>query len=361
MTASRFAGIGRTRAIAIVAALLALITVSIWRPDAPASAGPTPPTTRSTERDADLLLYKTINARLAAGDAYYPAVAEELRAGNYPLKPFVTFRLPTLAWLSAAAGPAGTLGLLWLLAAATLALWWRRLDGAFDDPSRRITGVLLVGAGASIVAQPQYAVVHEIWAGLLMAMALAVHRPDRWALSVALGAGALFVRELALPFVLLMGAFAVWGRRWRECAAWAAVAAAFGLALWQHAGAVAQVVAATDPASPGWASIGGWPTFLRTMTLTTALRVLPHPIAATGVVLALFGWLSWRTRTGLIGAMSFAGYGLAFMLFGRPDNFYWGLIVAPAFLLGLAFLPRAVADLRAAIMPPRAQLDSARP
>ena len=32
---------------------------------------------------------------------------------------------------------------------------------------------------------------------------------------------ACLVRELALPYILAMGAFAIWERRWREAAAWA--------------------------------------------------------------------------------------------------------------------------------------------
>jgi hypothetical protein len=47
----------------------------------------------------------------------------------------------------------------------------------------------------------------------------------------------------------------------------------------------------------------------------------------------------------------YAGYGVAFMLFGRANNFYWGFIVTPAFLVGLAFLPRALSDLVSAARP----------
>ena len=58
--------------------------------------------------------------------------------------------------------------------------------------------------------------------------------------------------------------------------------------------------------------------------------------------------LDWGTSSiTLLGPVAF----LIFMVLGRPDNFYWGLMVAPTLLLGLAFLPRAFADLRASLGP----------
>ena len=33
------------------------------------------------------------------------------------------------------------------------------------------------------------------------------------------------------------------------------------------------------------------------------------------------------------------------MIAGRPDNFYWGAVIAPAMFIGLAFAPRAAKTL----------------
>ena len=93
---------------------------------------------------------------------------------------------------------------------------------------------------------------------------------------------------------------------------------------------------------------------LRTFHLTGPLRWLPAMVAAPVIILALFGWASWKSTTGLAATLIYSGYGIAFMLFGRANNFYWGLIVAPAFLIGLAFLPRAFSDLASTIMPRKA-------
>ena len=46
-------------------------------------------------------LYRAIDARVAAGENYYEAAAEEHREFGIPTSPFVTIRTPVLAWTSA--------------------------------------------------------------------------------------------------------------------------------------------------------------------------------------------------------------------------------------------------------------------
>jgi hypothetical protein len=297
----------------------------------------------------DLLLYNHIVTRVAAGDNYYRAAAEELRAGNYPLKPFVAFRLPTLALVAAWLGQPALQVLQYLMFAAMVAAWWVRFDGAFTDNGRRLTAAMLAAAGVAVALSGKYLLLHEVWAGTLIALSLALHRPGRWGWSVATAALALAIRELALPFVLLMGTFALFRRGWREAAVWAAVILLFALAMSWHAGEVAKMVLPSDPASPGWATLGGWAGLLRTFHLTGPLRWAPMEVGAIAIVLALFGWASWKSQTGLAASLMYLGYGLSFMLFGRANNFYWGLMVTPAFLIGLAFLPQALTDLTAAV------------
>src|SRR3546814_2426119 len=66
------------------------------------------------------------------------------------------------------------------------------------------------------------------------------------------------IRELALPFVLLMGGLALLSLNWREFFAWSAVTLIFAIALWFHAHAVWSVTTLSDPVSPGWNTGGGW-------------------------------------------------------------------------------------------------------
>lgn len=304
--------------------------------------------TVQSRANEDLLLYDRIATRVASGEHYYRAAAEELRDNNYPLKPFVAFRLPTLTMVAAATGRPALLLAQYLLFAAMIAAWWFRLEGQFADKGRRISAVMLAAAGVAVAVSGKYVLLHELWAGTLIALSLALHRPGRWGWSIAAAGLALAIREMALPYVLLMAAFAVYRRDWRESAAWTLLVLLFAAGMAWHAGEVARVVLLSDPPSPGWATFGGWPGLLRTFHLAGPLRWLPQEVGAAAIMLALFGWASWKSPTGLAATLMYLGYALAFMLFGRANNFYWGLMVTPAFLIGLAFLPQAFADLASA-------------
>ena len=357
MHASRFANLRRAQALGVITALICAIILGSIRLPAPSvpAARPAPvqtaPASVPTAKNDDLILYAAITARVAQGESYYTAAADEHRKGIYPLRPFITMRLPTLAAVSATFGSAAMTGFLYALVLITLLAWRHRLRNQFADPDRRTIALGLLLAGMMAAFWREFIVLHELWAGILLALAFAIHRPNKWLPSAIVAACALMIRELSLPFIFLMTAHALHDRRWREAATLAAMIAAFAIVLSFHAQHVAAVTTATDLTSPGWASFGGWQGFVRTMQMPSALRAFPDWAASIAIILSLFGWLSWRSRTGLFGLLLFAGYGIFFASLGRPDNFYWGFMVVPSFLIGLAFLPQAFADLRAALMP----------
>jgi hypothetical protein len=116
MSGSRFSFLTRWQAVLIMLLTVMLIVAgSEFSRSGTPSKVPTP----STSEDADLVLYRQFITRVAQGDAYYPMAADELRRGNYPLRPFVAFRLPLLTEVSAALGTDVMLGLLWGLIGAT--------------------------------------------------------------------------------------------------------------------------------------------------------------------------------------------------------------------------------------------------
>jgi len=353
---SRFALLGRAQAVLLLFVLLLAITSAVLPQFFTTGEFSTRTNTAEKTQAAgdDLLLYRTIIARVAADEPYYQVVSQEHRAGNYPLKPFVTVRLPTLAYVLAWLGPIASYALLLSLFVITLWAYWHRLNGAFFDSGRRITGVLLIAAGASIVFHTKQAVLHEVWAGLLIALAVALRGSSRWYWAVLVGGAALMIRELVLPCILLMTAFALFERRWREFSAWVALIVLFGVVMIAHASQVAMVVRPDDLSSQGWMNVGGWQGYLRSMRLTSPLRAYPDWIANIGIIMACFGWVSWRSMTGLLGTLLLAGYAIIFMVLGRPENFYWGLINAPILLLGWAFLPQAFKDLGSILLRPKA-------
>lgn len=310
---------------------------------APAEAQPA--ASEEPARDTDLQLYDAIAERVAAGENYHAAAVEEQRARNFPVRPGLAVRLPTLAWVTAALGHWGMIALAALLAVATLVSWHYRLRDVPGTQGRLRFILLLLVIGAATGFKPQYLVLHEVWTGMLIALSLGLYRPERWIFAVIAGALALFVRELALPFVLLMAAMA-WTRGNRgEAAAWLGAVLLFGLALAFHLSAVAQHVLPSDPPSPSWLALRGLGGWTSNIVLSSPLYLLPGWLAAPLALLPLLGWAGWRSWFGVTGFLLCLGYGVLFMIAGRDNNFYWALLVMPVWFVGYAFVPRALAGL----------------
>jgi hypothetical protein len=312
----------------------------------------------------DFELYANIIQRMEAGAGYYPTAADEHRKTGFPLRPFITVRLPTLAVISATVGLTALRGLLFLLVGLTVLIWWHRLkQTAAPESLEAVISTMLVGTGLiAYVSSAEVVVSHEIWAGALLALSWGLHLPKadsvkapaaliEWLPSVLLATAAVLIRELALPFILLMGAFAVWRRQWLQASAWVAAVGMFAVYMAFHAANVAGVVNPTDMASPGWGNLAGWPFFVLSMHGATSLRIMPEWVAPLIVPITMLGWIGWRSATGAFGCLLFSGYALLFGILGRPDNWYWGLLIAPMFVLGLLHLPRSLSDLAHLIWP----------
>ncbi len=93
---------------------------------------------------------------------------------------------------------------------------------------------------------------------------------------------------------------------------------------------------------------GGLSGWLSSVILSSNLRLLPHFVAGPLMVLMLLGWAGWKSAAGAFATLLQLGYGLAFMLAGRPDNYYWGAMVAPTLAMGLAWAPMALRGLATA-------------
>ena len=313
-------------------------------PGEPASAA-APASATEAPRDNDLALYDVIARRVGEGENYYRVAVEEQRARDFPVRPGLAVRLPTLAHLFGLLGNVGMAVLATVLSLLTLAAWWLRLGEEPGGEEHRTIALLLLVIGAATGLKLEYLVLHEVWAGLLLALSFALHRPGKWGLAWLAAAAALSIREHALPFVLLMGALAAGRRDWREAVAWAGLALVFVIGMMAHLAQVAPLVSPADPASPAWLvlrGLGGW---TANVELSTSLHLLPGWIAAPLVLLPLLGWAGWKSDAGLFGLLLFAGYGLLFMLAGRDNNFYWALVVTPCWFIGFAFVPRAVRSL----------------
>lgn len=353
----RFAHWGRWPArlllLALAAILVAAALVPIKAADQPyATAGLVAQVTgkkvegAERPRDHDLALYDTVIERIGRGENYYTVAAQEHRRSDYPLRPGFAVRLPTLAYIDMALGEVGQMIVAVALMAAILWAWWRRLGDEHCDPRLRRMGTALIFFGAALGLNRYYFVLHELWAGQLLALSFALHRPGkRWVGALAAAALALAIREHALPFVLLMAAMAFWRGDRKEGLAWSALVLAFLGALSWHLHLVQQQLLPSDPLGPSWLALRGLSGWLSNVVLSSNLRFLPHFVAGPLVLLAILGWAGWKRPIGAFAALLYLGYGLAFMIVGRPDNFYWGAMIAPAMFAGLAFMPRALQSL----------------
>jgi hypothetical protein len=330
------------RAVAILTALVALIVLGLSLPTGPARIDPA-----GSAPARDLDLYQSVVAQVRAGQPYETAAIAAQRAGNYPLRPFVVVRPPALALgLARLPSEGAARALLTVLAAAVVVAWLRRLipPSAHPAPSAGCALILMSGVAAGMFGRHAY-LLHETWAGLLIALSLAMRTNRRFVMAAALGLLAGLIRELAIPYVLLMSLIALGQQRFKEAAAFGLAAALALAALASHAAAVNALVTPADLASPGWLTLGGWSFVLATAGWNAIPLQLGAWAAAVLAPLALVGAFAWRDPGGLRLAAVLLGYTMGFFVIGRPENNYWGLLVAPLMAVGLSRAPLAVCDL----------------
>ncbi len=341
-----------SRPVAVLFVAL-LLVMSLW------CVTTKPPPIRVAKKGGytDVHLYHDIAAAVAKGEPYHQAAAEMQRAHHYPLKPFVTMRLPTLNWLAVEFGWRGVQKIAFAALFAAILCWVVAVEDTLHWTERIGIGIALAAGGSSIV-DPGILALHEYLSGIFLALALAgvFGWPQRWWLILLPAAAALAIRELALPFVLLALAFAIYDKRWREVAGWAGLLWLFVGAMALHAHAVELQVRPGDIVSAGWTAAQGYSAFLKAVIFTSVLQGLPLGLALLAAMLPLVGWMALPGRAGLFAVLLFAGYAVMISLFSRADTFYWGAIVMPAYFIGFPLLPRAFWQLSQAIrqVPPGA-------
>ena len=284
----------------------------------------------------DDAMYKRITLRVAAGEDYYAVVADEHRRHRYPLRPFVTVRSPALAWSTAAVGGIEIASfVLQALGIAATVLLWAQLSSALV-PHRMKMGATLAAALAISIPASQV-VSHEAWSGVLIFVGLLARTDRRWIASVIFCLGAALVRELTAPVLVLLLLMAVHERRRIEATAWAISLLCVAAFYAAHAGAVRAVTLPSDLSSASWVARGGWRFVLLCMQDGTLFTVFPPIVTAVAVPFALLGWCGWKHPIGTRAALFLCAYIVAFMVIGRTNNNYWGMLLAPLVPVGLVF------------------------
>ncbi len=318
--------------------MLLLLGASLWC----IIATPPPITVPSKGGYTDLHLYQDVAAAVIKGEPYHQAAAQIQRAHHYPLKPFFTMRLPTLNWLAVHFGWLGVQKIAFGVLLIAIFAWVVAFENTLNGWERVGVGIAVAVGGSSTV-DPGLLALHEYLTGIFLSLALAgvFGWPRHWWAILLPAAAALMIRELALPFVLLAAAFAIYDKRWPEVVGWAALLVAFAIVMALHASAVAAQLLPTDLASPGWHAANGLPAFLKGVVYISVLQALPLGLAMLCALLPMVGWLALSGRSGLFAILLFAGYAAMISAFSRANNFYWGAIVMPSYFIGFALLPRA--------------------
>lgn len=340
MISSRFAMFSRWPSAAILAGLVILSAYGLVRgQDRMPERNPTSP-----EANVDLMFYQAVVERVHAGDSYYGVLQEELPSRGYPTRPFLSWRPPFLAWFLASLptlnwGKAIQAGLSF----AGSVLWCLFFARSGHRQQAFWAGLMLCAYVPTSFSDSSISF-HENWAGRIILLSLALHATKHWILAAVAGLVAVLLRELSLPFVLVMLVCASWERKWREAMLWGGVLAAFVIFIVLHAATISRLPVETILSYP-WMRFGGWPFVLATSNYNLWLLMFTIAKPAFMLPLALVGLAGWRTPVGLRVSLTVVAYILAFMVAGRTNNVYWGMMYAPLLTLGWIICPVVLKDL----------------
>jgi hypothetical protein len=175
------------------------------------------------------------------------------------------------------------------------------------------------------------------------ASAYGLKRP---AIGFMVALAALFVRELAAPYVLVCIYFAWRDGRRSELWAWGAgLVAFFAYFAWHYMMVKGQSAAGDFAYIDGWIQFGGLPFMLATAAFNGMLIAAPLWVSAIVVPLCLLGLIGWRAPEAARIGITVAVYLAAFSVVGKAFNDYWGALYTPLMTMGLAFAPAAIRDL----------------
>ena len=294
----------------------------------------------------DLRCYYSIAQRIHAGEGYYQAARQELQTRGYATDSVFNWRLPFLAiLLGTLPSPEAGQVIVILLSFFSLWLW---VDAATKQMSfpRVALGVIPLAGSAVYSFIGIIFVMHELWAGILISISLFAHGNGWRKLSLAAGIAALFIRELALPFVAVMFFSSLADRNRKDALAWLLGALAFISVMAVHASRVHALTRSdANLHFAQWLALSGWDYVLATIHVQPFLFILPSWFTAVLAPLALLGFLAWRDALGKRVGLTIAAYILIFLFVGRSNNAYWGLLYCNLLPLGLLYAPVALSDI----------------
>lgn len=338
---SRFRALPRpAAAIALATAVLVIlgllwIALSVPQTDSAASSN-----------GGDLAMYGRLVDRMRHGEDYYAAARTELSAGHYAMQSVFNWRTPLLPWFLSLFPTLFWPQVLFML--ATLLAAGLSCKLVFDEVGWIAAGLLaiveILALGTCLV--PQTVAFSEFAAGVLILLSASAYGLRRPYLGLGAAALALFVRELAAPYVLIAIYLAWRQKRYGELKVWALVLFAYaGYFLW-HTHMVQLHQSPGDLADhTGWVEVGGAPFLLDTSAFNGFFLLTPLWVTALVLPLCCLGLLAWPGAAGQRMALTLMTYLLLFAFVGKSYNEYWGAIYTPVMSVGLVLVPTALRDL----------------
>jgi hypothetical protein len=194
----------------------------------------------------------------------------------------------------------------------------------------------LVGAVVPVVLADAAVLLTEAWCGLLIGLSLAFYARRQWLVAAGCGVFAVFVRELAAPYVLVCGLAALVARRRKESLVWLLGGVGYVIYYAIHAlSAQAAMEAGALAHTHGWVRWQGLPFVFSTARWYGWARLVPTvllPLVVTGGLAATVAPPApVQLRLGILAYVS------TFAIIGQPFNSYWGLVSAPLWAFGLAY------------------------
>jgi hypothetical protein len=327
----------RIEGVAMLTAVLLVVAVGVRYPvvEPPTLPASAPVAANTT----DAKVFAAVVERLRAGEGYYAAMGSELRAHYYPTRSPFNWRTP-LHLSALALAPWA----LWraVLTALLVALYVSVMLVVKVRPAASVANALTLGLLVALAAQDAI-FVSEVWAGVLVGLSVCAFAGDQRPLGIGFALAALFVRELAAPYLVACTLIAFIERRWRDVGALMVGALVYATYYGWHVGQVHAHRTLTDLAHPGsWLTLPGVPFLQATLLKLGWLSLLPPWTSTIALGLLAAGLIADGTpRHARVGSVAFAGF---FLAAGFPFNDYWGFLAAPVWAVTCGYGAGAIAS-----------------
>jgi hypothetical protein len=306
--------------------LAALLVIGVWVP-------PAPPPNPKTVPGGDIVLFRAVVDRMRAGEPYYATMRDELIHRGYPTASLFNWR-PPITFILMARAPAAVHALMLGLGLVALAATVRVFRG--QPHYAKVVAVFFVLGSAVLPFLPIDGLyLPELWAGILLLLSTLAYSLRAFRIAVCCAVAAVCARELAMPYVLVCMAIALYERRMRELRWYVAGLAIFAAYYVGHLAAARTYIHPGDMSHTySWVSFGGWP-FVVSLAAVGGWHILfPRWTGAIGAALVASSlWSKADRRVKIMAAV----YPALFCVVGQPFNNSWGLLVGPAWGLASAY------------------------